>query len=234
MKEKIDAIELEPNKIILVKGYVTFSKVMSKFEGEELTRREAEAQRRNPKYIPKNAPYGTITIKDAEIIPEVKGQLSINERYIDQQFYQSGTDLSFKYSKDIPSNLPFIAEKKADGSGYLEIEKPSGELATGLEIILVLRTFKPKRYNKIGVAVYGILVEEEMKYFEGNSIKAALAKRGIIIDDSQAREYSDKKATVVQRENVQSMPKDLETNSANDLFSSNGITIEENIDKLPY
>lgn len=233
--EKIQPTQLQENSIILVKGKVNFSRVMSKFEGKELLKREHANKTRNPRYIEKTEPYGTITISDAEIIPEVPGNLNINEQYIAQKFYKTATSNSYRYSKDITGKfLPFIAEKKENSNGYREVVNPEGELANDLEVILILRVFKPKNFNNKSISLQGILIEGKVQYYESNAnLKRALAARGIEIDDIQVRDYTEKKS--IDRPNVQTMPKTLESNSADDIFSSvTGIRVEENIDKLPY
>src|SRR5699024_11283158 len=64
---------------------------------------------------------------------------------------------------------------------------PEAELANGLDIILVLRVFQPKGFNRKSVTLNSIILQEPVRYYVGANSRA-LEEAGIILHNKKAPE----------------------------------------------
>lgn len=63
------------------------------------------------------------------------------------------------------STLPIIAIPSPKGDGTYDQDESGQELAQGLDVTLVLRTYKPKDFNNRGLALEQVIVHEEPRYY---------------------------------------------------------------------
>lgn len=171
----INLNQLQPNSTILVRGKLGYSRLTRQIDGEEL---QKDMQRRQQKgWIPIEKPYTTATINNAEVIPSgLNGQKSQADIYIEEHFYQSRSNQAAGWSytaNNKGAKLPYICEMK--GNQAVEVI-PEGELASGLDVTLVLRVFKGRPNN--GLSLDGVIVNEPIRYYTG-ATGAGLSDRGI-------------------------------------------------------
>lgn len=175
---QVDADQLKEGTTILVNGLVSYSRVISLIDGEE---RERRNQKRKHKIL---YPYTNLSISNATVQPvsQDPNNLTLEELFVQERRYASKKEdnqgKGLFYSIDNKSkNLPLIWTPGENG--YVQVEKPEGELAVGLNVTLVLETYKPRDNENRGIALRHILVNEPIRYQTGFDTDA-LASRGIV------------------------------------------------------
>lgn len=181
MTSPIAAESLRPGEQILLQGTLTFGKLAEQYTGEALTRRIAQ-QKQNGSYYPTEVPHTTVNIADAKILFADAANPTLEEQFVQSKTYaiKSGENqgkIGFGMD-DKSKNLPPVFQKNAEGK--FEQVKLDRELASGLDVILVVETYAPKGYAKKGLGLRQVLVNEEIRYFGGGASTEALAERGIV------------------------------------------------------
>lgn len=175
----VNASQLQENKVVLVKGKLVYSRLSRLVEGDALARSDAQRIKGGMQAIGK--PHTTVTIAHAEIIPQVAGQLSTEEQFVSERRYNSKAhpDQGLTYSIDNKSTrLPIAA--KLNEANQAEQVQLTGELASDVEVILVLRVYKPQNYNNRGLSLDQVIIQDtEVKYYSGGATNDALAAAGI-------------------------------------------------------
>lgn len=183
-KRTINSNMLTPGKTFMIRGKLTFSRVATQVAGDELVRDMQKRQQRRMNPIDK--PYTTASICEAQIIyhPNPDGSKTNEDIYAEESLYQStsnnATGWCFSgYNKG--KALPWIGMGRNDGKGGLVVdqippEEVRGELASGLDVTLVMRVFASSPNQ--GVSMDGIIVNEPIRYYSGGS-GAGLADYGI-------------------------------------------------------
>lgn len=178
--QKIKTETLAPGKMILVRGNVNYSHITSRFEGEELLKRDADDRANGRR--PKGKPYTTITIENPTVINQTANAPTLEEMHAAQNIYlrkKDGMPCYNAVSKS-PIRLPFVAVMQPDGRTAQQIE-PEGELANGLNVTLVVKTFLTNiPDNPIGIGLEGVLVNEPIRYYQRLS-NADLSAYGITL-----------------------------------------------------
>lgn len=183
-KRTVTTNMLTPNKTFMVRGKLTFSRVVTQVAGDELVK---DMQRRQQKRMnPIDKPYTTASICDAQVIyrPSENGMKTPEDIYAEESLYQStsptATGFCFSgYNKG--KNLPWIGTARNDGNGGMVVdqipyEEIKGELASGLDVTLVMRVFSATPNQ--GVSMDGIIVNEPVRYYSGTGA-TGLADYGI-------------------------------------------------------
>lgn len=194
MAHTIPASSLTPNTTISVRGTIAFSRVTRFLTPDEMVRDRQRRQQYGRQVIDK--PYTTITLKNPALVrANPNAPLDNNERYMEECFYQKkaqngqAPDNTRYYNIDNKSpRLPHIYQyrKNADGSfdtAHLVEVTPTAELDNGLDVILVLRIYKPNGFANCGIALDSIIVQGEVRYYSGGAT-AALAGLGYTVDKS--------------------------------------------------
>lgn len=190
----IVAEKLRENTAILVRGKVAFSRIASQFTGESLQRRIA-----NSKAIyPTKRPHTTINLVDVEIIPASEdGQLNNEEQFVKDRFYVSKTGNNAGrtgWSIDDTSNfLPAVFAPTPEGV-HKRVDPVEGELDKELDVTLVLQVFKPREYEKRGLGMQQIIVNEELRYYSNNVSTEALQRLGVVLEGSTRQVSADQAA----------------------------------------
>lgn len=164
MPKTIQSNQLTPGATYLVRGKVAFSRITRQTTDEE---RERENKRR---MYPQDRNYSNMSIYDAQVLAKDPQNPTIEEKYAAECLYRSA-------SQSYPGNnfsamnktqkLPAVGELQGNNQ-YVEI-KPTAELATGLDVTLVMRVYKPTGQRNNGVSLDRVLINEPVKYYGGSS-----------------------------------------------------------------
>lgn len=174
-QNRIKFNDVPPRLTALVKGTVAYSHIRSLISGEALAKKIAEAKARNNRAKPKEVPHFSITLSNPSILVQDPKAPNMLEVAISQRFYTTkngvhsvGFDIAGQYCWPIAVKDPVTGQ-------YNEIE-PEGELAQGLEVILVMNSYSSSHGN--GVGVNKVLVPGEIRYYRSNGINDYLAQLG--------------------------------------------------------
>lgn len=171
--------QLTPGTLIAVRGKLSYSRLTSRIEGEEL--RKDMARRQQKGWIPIDKPYTTATIEQAEVICKNPQNRTPEEVYALESLYTSTTKQQAGYQFTANNkgtlNLPYIAQRDMSKPSVVKQVLPEGELASGLDVTLILRVFKGKPNN--GVTLDGVIVNEPIRYFDSARAGAGLDQLGI-------------------------------------------------------
>lgn len=174
-RPKIRFNQVPPKLNALVKGTVTYSHIRSLISGDALAKKIADVKARSPHAQPKTDPHFSIALSNPTILVQDPKNLNMLEVAVSDKIYKtkSGTTA---ISLDIIGQYCWpVAVKDPVTGQYNEIE-PEGELAQGLEVILVMYSYVGK--NGSGVSVSKILVPGEIRYYRSNGINDYLAQLG--------------------------------------------------------
>lgn len=181
--------ELTVGAIILVRGNIEFSRLTKHIEGEELLK----DQRRKVQMgmNPVDKPYTTVQLTNARIVPLHPGEQTPDEKFVEERFWKregDPADAPYHYSINNKSPFPnlFYQAKPGKATEGDQIY-PEAELANGLDIILVLRVFQPKGFNRKSVTLNSIILQEPVRYYVGANSRA-LEEAGIILHNKKAPE----------------------------------------------
>ena len=174
-QNRIKFNDVPPRLTALVKGTVAYSHIRSLISGEALAKKIAEAKARSNRAKPKEVPHFSITLSNPSILVQDPTAPNMLEVAISQRFYTTkngvhsvGFDIAGQYCWPIAVKDPVTGQ-------YNEIE-PEGELAQGLEVILVMTSYSSSHGN--GVGVNKVLVPGEIKYYRSNGINDYLTQLG--------------------------------------------------------
>lgn len=180
------ATQLTPNKTVLVKGKLTYSRLAKLVEGEDLKR--VDAQRAANGMQPIGRPHTSVNLSEAEVLFVDPQNPTPEEIFVHERRFASAKhpEHGMSYGIDNKSTqLPLIGVKKADGTTDQVILE--GDLAAGLEVTLVLRVYKPKNYSNCGLSLDLVQLHEEPRYFNAGINTAELAARGITFNTPPVR-----------------------------------------------
>lgn len=159
--------DIVPHELVVVKGKLNFSRLAKQVAGDDLIKDDQRRVQRG--MSPIGRPYTSATIDQAVILPKVSGQLSITEQYLQNRFYTSKKTGGFggmSYTAMNKSrNLPHIGLfNQATGQiDEIELER---DLDSGLDVVLVMRSFAGKQGNN-GVSLDWVIIPE-LRYYGGN------------------------------------------------------------------
>ncbi|HEU5223102.1 MAG TPA: hypothetical protein VFU07_05400 [Candidatus Lumbricidophila sp.] len=178
----VPAERLREGQTVLATGKLTFSRLTRLIDGQELATRIAKSK----SLYPTKLPHTTVSIVDAQVvIKDPTAGPTPEEIFIHESLYSTSTgDYAGRpsYSIDnIGNRLPQIFAKNESGT-YNQVT-PERELASGLEVTLVLNVYKSKESAKRGIGLAQVLVNEPIRYYGGAGVDTnELAARGIIIE----------------------------------------------------
>lgn len=180
--------QLENNELFLIQGKVTYSRIRTQIAGEELIK--ANARRAQQGINPKNNPYTTISICDAQVVRSNPNDanMSLAEIYATESLYQSNSKNAqgLCYSIDNTSRyLPRICVRNGSQVDELPADQIHGELANGLLVTLVMRVYNTNKPNK-GVTLDAVICDEPIRFYGGAS--ANLEKYGLTLNMQETRQ----------------------------------------------
>lgn len=174
----ISTQSLTPGEIFCVRGKLTYGRLAKQVDGEEL---EKDKQRRAARGMrPIERPYTSATITDAYVPLKDKNNPTLEERYAQESLYTSHANGShgFNFSAVNRGNrLPWIGVRDPQDPMKIEQLMLPNELASGLDVTLVMRVFQGKP-NK-GVTLDGVILNEPPRYFASADPTASLSALGI-------------------------------------------------------
>lgn len=174
----ISTQSLTPGEIFCVRGKLTYGRLAKQVDGEEL---EKDKQRRAARGMrPIERPYTSATITDAYVPLKDKNNPTLEERYAQESLYTSHANGShgFNFSAVNRGNrLPWIGVRDPQDPMKIEQIVLPNELASGLDVTLVMRVFQGKP-NK-GVTLDGVILNEAPRYFASADPTASLSALGI-------------------------------------------------------
>ncbi len=177
----VSASQLRPNEIIVVRGKVSFSRLARVIEGEAL----AERIKNSKSQYPTTVPHTTISLSDAQVIPANPAAPTPEEIYVSEKFYtiKSG-DNAGKIGFGLDNKgtfLPIVLEQDPDNPGqYRQLVLPQ-DLATGVDVTLVLNVFASGYSNK-GIGIQQVVLNEPVRYYASGIDTNQLAARGIVVN----------------------------------------------------
>lgn len=174
-RPKIRFNQVPPKLNALLKGTVTYSHIRSLISGEALAKKIADAKTRNPNAQPKTDPHFSIALSNPTILVKDPENPNMLEVAVSDRIYKTKNGTT-AINLDIVGQYCWpVAVKDPVTGQYNEIE-PEGELAQGLEVILVMYSYIGK--NGRGVSVSKVLVLGEIRYYRSNGINDYLAQLG--------------------------------------------------------
>ncbi|WP_405776136.1 hypothetical protein [Streptomyces sp. NBC_01538] len=181
---RISASQITEGKNVFIRGKLGFAVLARLIEGAELV---ASDQRRTKNGMtPVGKPHITATIIHAEVQCADPNNPTLEEQFVSERRYDSPKrpETGANYSIDSKgSTLPIIAIPSPKGDGTYDQDESGQELAQGLDVTLVLRTYKPKDFNNRGLALEQVIVHEEPRYYNAGGVDPAeLAARGIVLN----------------------------------------------------
>ncbi len=186
---KINSSQLTPNSYIYVRGNVEFSRLTRFLTSEEAAREKARREKFSNFPNMPDKPFTTITVTNARIQQMNPGApLTLEEQYIQDKFYSTKNDSSMHYQIENKSNnFPRFYQVKINPDGSVDpkhaTEVPAqAELDRGLDVLLILRVYKPKNFANCGIGLEGVIAQEAIRYYSGGGAVSHLAQMGITVD----------------------------------------------------
>ena len=209
MRRTISNAQLTPEKTFLVRGKVSFCRITRQTTDKE--REDANKRRSFP--IGKN--YTSVSLYDAHVQCVDPSNPTLEERYAAESFYTSSnakfTGNNFS-AMNQSRNLPAVGIELEKGSNHYVQITPQGELAQGLEVILVMRVFKGAGNN--GVSLDRILVQEPIRYYGGSSaVESTLANFGITFQAMAPAQHPASEEQIGPEDNVEPTPAPAQNNA---------------------
>ncbi|MFD9867522.1 hypothetical protein ACFXI8_23865 [Streptomyces niveus] len=181
----ISASRITEGKNVFIRGKLGFAVLARLIEGEELV--ASDERRTKNGMSPIGKPHTTATIIHAEVQCADPNNPTLEEQFVSERRYDSPKrpETGPNYAIDSKgSTLPVIVIPSPKGDGTYDQDESGRELAQGLDVTLVLRTYKPKNFNNRGLALEQVIVHEEPQYYKAGGIvdHAELAARGIVLN----------------------------------------------------
>ncbi|MGW5929365.1 hypothetical protein ACWF2L_24410 [Streptomyces anulatus] len=184
MNHSISASKIAEGKNVFIRGKLGFAILARLIEGAELVTSDQRKTKNGMSPIGK--PHTTATITHAEVQFADPNSPTLEEQFVSERRYDSpkNPDTGPNYSIDSKgSTLPVIAIPSPKGDGTYDQDESGLELAQGLDVTLVLRTYKPKDFNNRGLALEQVIVHEPPRYYKAGGVdQAELAARGIVLN----------------------------------------------------
>jgi hypothetical protein len=166
--------QLTPKATMVVEGTLAFSRLVTRYEGDELAKRVASSRQAGQRY-PTTEPYYTISLLDPQVV-QLGTTPSVEEQYIAERFFthRSGknagrTGFSFDAVATFPpSRYQFL------GHSQIEAIEDDRELDSGLRVRLVLTVFHSEKNQANGVGLDAVLVMDKARFFEPQTIGSAV------------------------------------------------------------
>lgn len=179
----VNASQLREGQVITVRGKTGFSRLTRRIEGEELQKANARRKAAGMKYGV-TSPYTTVTLNGAEVIFADQNAPTLEEQYVAERRYTSkkNPETGLNYSIDSKgNNLPIIAIPAEDGSGTFVQDSSARELASDVDVTLVLEVYRAGDNENRGLGLTHVIVNEAPRYYTGGVDQTQLAARGIVV-----------------------------------------------------
>lgn len=184
----VPAERLREGQQIFVRGKISFSRLAKLVDGPALAKSIEQAKKRGSLY-PTTVPHTTINLIDAQVLAADGTTYTPEEEFVASQIYsvKSGENQGKQgYGIDnkstyLPTILEPVTPTAEDPSTHRQLVLER-DLATGVDVTLVLQVFKPKDYEKRGIGLQQVILNEAPRYFASGGVdSAALQARGIVV-----------------------------------------------------
>lgn len=193
IKEELRA-QLVPNANVLVHGLISYARIVSFIDGDELKKKNDEAKHNHR--FEHNNPYTTIAIVDPKVDADPDPASQALKRYIEASTYTSKSERFQGHPAFSIDNkgkfLPGIYEKQSDGA-YHQI-RPAIDPANGQPVTLLINTYSYNTNNNKGVSIGLQMVLFDDTYKDRTSVamnSEYLSGHGITVIPAPADEASD-------------------------------------------
>lgn len=186
----IKAHQLNEDQTIVVRGKLEYSRLMSMIEGAELQRRIAQQRQMGSMYITEK-PHTTVTLRGVQVLYADPNNPTIEEQYVAQKCYNSRKHPDKGLMFNLDNKSPFLppiwvpANPNNLDEGYVQLTDPEGELDSGLDVSLILTTFKAGNNANLGLGLDSVVVNEAPRYYSNNRVdRDKLAALGIVFNSN--------------------------------------------------
>lgn len=162
-KRTVKTNDLTPGDTFLIKGNLSRSRLATQIEGEELA--QENKRRRSYGMPPVNRAFTSASVYNAQVLYSTPGEKTPAEIYAEESLFKSKLN---KFSGDNfaalnkGKALPFIATKKPHEAPAKAVVL-EGELARGLDVILIMRVYGTSHNN--GITLDGVIINEPIRYW---------------------------------------------------------------------
>lgn len=182
----IPAERLREGQQILVRGKVSFSRIASLIDGPALKKRIEQERARGSLY-PTLVPHTTISLVDVQVLPLNPQAPTAEEQFVHEKIYEiKKGDNAGKRGFGIDNKstfLPTVLEQDPDNQGAYRQLVLEHDLAADMDVTLVIEVFKPKGYEKRGLGLQQVVLNEPVRYYASAGLDtSALAARGIVVN----------------------------------------------------
>lgn len=189
---KIQTNDLTEGDTIRIRGKVSWSHIGYLYEGAEL---DAENERNNKfsKFKTSLGPHTRLSLSNVQIIDAnaVNGQPSLFAQYMQQRLWVSPDkpELGYQYAaiskkKSVPDIFVQLDPNQTDVE-QIHLTPKVQELASGLDVTVCLRVFKPKDFGNQGISFECVIINEPPRFRNneggGNNSASILASFGLTI-----------------------------------------------------
>ncbi|MDR0592588.1 MAG: hypothetical protein LBG60_04885 [Bifidobacteriaceae bacterium] len=174
MAHQFKSDQLTPKATMVVEGVLAFSRLVTRYEGEDLAKRVASNRQAGQRY-PTTEPYYTISVLDPKVV-QLGAVPSLEEQYIAERFFAHKTGKNAGrtgFSFDAVANFPPSRYQFLGHSQFAPIEDDR-ELDSGLRVRLVFTVFYSEKNQSNGVGLDAVLVMDQAKFFEPQTIGSAV------------------------------------------------------------
>lgn len=173
----VSAEEITEGTIIPVRGTLVYSRLAKVVDGEALVK--ADATRVQNGLRPIGVPHTSVTLANAEVIVQDPNNPTKEETFVSERRYQSAkhADRGLQYSIDNKSSiLPKVFQLNEQNQA-VQVNPLEGELASGVEVIITLRVYKPKSYDNRGLSLDQVIITQAgpVPYYAGGGAAASAA-----------------------------------------------------------
>lgn len=193
MARSVKTNALVPGQIMIMDGYVHFSRITRRLDGEDL---ERDMQiRRQKGLVEIKEPYASLNLKD--VTPLYTNDASV-DTYMRESIFQGAVANQYTAISKSRKNangeymfpLPKCYQIQEDGSFQEFI--PRAEFAQDLHVRVVLRVYAGTPNN--GISFDAVLVLEPVKYYESSNIAKNLEQLGLVFKPLSEKERAEQLA----------------------------------------
>lgn len=199
MARTIKAEKLNVGDVIYISGKVDFSHITRKYEVGTDEFNEANVRKKMNGARPAQKSYTSLTITHPSIktknpaafkyvgddIVADTSKMTPLELYAYESMFKSKAHGDWRLTNENKGNLPQVGVINTE-TRKITLITPKGELARGLDVVLVFNVFKTKEGQ--GVGLQAVLSRGPIRYYSVNDTNAALAGFGFTIEDEREPE----------------------------------------------
>lgn len=248
MARTVLARQLNVGDTIYVSGKVVYSHITKKIEVGSPEFEAANQRKINSGAEPATAAYSSITIshpsiktKNPEAFKYVNDEIVADtskmtplEVYAYESMYKQQASGEWRLSNENKGNLPQVGQMNT-ATKEVTLITPKGELAVGLEVVLIFKVYQTKTKRK-GLGLQAVFSLGDIRYYSANDTVSALADLGFVVKDQrEAEPIVQEQATSTQPEQAPQQQNVVDFDAAAEaITSTDAIGAEDGGDQLPW